>query len=117
MNLPHEKPIRFVNKVIKNEENKFFVSCTFPYPPTLAMTCEAAAQSTAAYAKEDETTKIAYLVSLKNVVLEKEIDFTEAVIEIEKTFEFGTMSEYKFKLKSENELYVVGNITIAMQNN
>lgn len=114
MNLPHEKPIRFANKILTSSEKKIRVSCIFPFVPTLAMACEAAAQSSAGFAEENTAVKMGFLVSLKDIVLEKEMDFLEAVVEIEKTFDFGSMSEYSFKLQNNNIEYVAGKITIAL---
>ncbi len=114
MNLPHQKPIRFANEVLDSSEKKIRVSCTFPFPPTLAMACEGAAQSSAGFAPEGSAPKIGFLVSLKDVFLEKEMDFLEAIIEIERTFDFGSMSEYSFELQNNNIVYVRGKITIAL---
>jgi len=114
MNLPHEEPIRFANEVLNLSQNKITVSCSFPFPPTLAMACEAAAQSSAGFAQESSEPKIGFLVSLKDIILEKEMDFLDAVIEIERTFDFGAMSEYSFELKNSDVIYVRGKITIAL---
>lgn len=114
MNLPHQEPIRFANKVLSSSENKISVSCKFPFSPTLAMACEAAAQSSAGFAQESSEPKIGFLVSLKDITLEEEMDFLDAIIEIEKTFDFGAMSEYGFELKNNDTTYVKGKITIAL---
>ena len=74
MNLPHQEPIRFANEVLSSSLNKISVSCKFPFSPTLAMACEAAAQSSAGFAQESSEPKIGFLVSLKEITLEKEMD-------------------------------------------
>lgn len=114
MNLPHQEPIRFANEVLSSSLNKISVSCKFPFSPTLAMACEAAAQSSAGFAQESSEPKIGFLVSLKEITLEKEMDFIDAIIEIEKTFDFGAMSEYSFELKNNDTTFVKGKITIAL---
>ena len=114
MNLPHLKPIRFAKEVLSSSEKNIKVSCSFPFLPTLAMACEAAAQGSVGFAQEESTPKIGFLVSLKDIVLEKEMDFLEAIIDIERTFDFGSMSEYSFELKNHNIVYVTGKITIAL---
>ncbi len=43
------------------------------------------------------------------------MDFLEAVVEIEKTFDFGSMSEYSFELQNNSIVYVTGKITIALK--
>lgn len=60
MNLPHEEPIRFANEVLNLSENRITVSCSFPFSPTLAMACEAAAQSSAGFAQESSEPKIGF---------------------------------------------------------
>lgn len=114
MNLPHQKPIRFANEVLSSCDNKIIVSCKFPFSPTLAMACEAAAQSSAGFAQESSDPKIGFLVSLKDILLIEDMNFTEAIVEIERTFDFGSMSEYSFELKNNDISYVSGKITIAL---
>ncbi len=114
MNLPHLKPIRFAKEVVSSSEKKIKVSCDFPFSPTLAMACEAAAQSSAGFVPKNSAPKIGFLISLKDIVLKKEMGFLEAIIEIEKTFDFGSMSEYSFELQNSDIVYVSGKITIAL---
>ena len=116
MNLPHQEPIRFANEVLSSSNNKIIVSCKFPFSPTLAMACESAAQSSAGFAEETNDPQIGFLVSLKDILLIEDMNFTEAIIEIERTFDFGSMSEYSFELKNNNITYVSGKITIALDN-
>jgi hypothetical protein len=52
MNLPHQAPIRFVEKIIEKNEDFYLVACSFPYIPTLSMVSEAAAQSSAAFGQD-----------------------------------------------------------------
>ena len=115
MNLPHGKALRFANEIIDSSKDKISVSCSFPFIPTLSMACEAAAQATAAFAKEDEKVKMGFLISLKDVTLKEEMNFLQAIIILEKSFEFASMSEYLFILKNNNKVYVEGKITIALE--
>lgn len=116
MNLPHQAPIRFAQDIIEKNENFSIVQCTFPYIPTLPMVCEAAAQSSASFGQDKDETLLGFLISLKNV--QKLLEFTKInyQIKIEKSFNFGTMTEYKFELFDELNIYAKGELTIALQN-
>lgn len=115
MKLPHEKPIRFVKSIIKKHQDEILLSCLFPYPPSLAMICESAAQSSAAFANEEDSPKLGFLVSLKNIELIDTLLEQEAQVRIKKVLEFGQMSEFYFQLEENEKIYAVGNITIAMK--
>ncbi len=71
MNLPHLAPVLFAKEVIKKEENSLHVECQFPYPPTLAMVLEAAAQSSSGFASDD--IKEGFLVAVNSLVLHKKL--------------------------------------------
>lgn len=114
MNLPHQKPIKFVQEIIERQDQYNIVSCLFPSIPTLAMVCEAAAQSSASFSQSTEEEKIGFLVSLKNIELLKTLESLEYEIKIEKSFTFGIMSEFKFKLINNLNVYVEGTFAIAL---
>lgn len=116
INLPHQEPVKFVKELIKKDKNTLLVSCSFPYTPSLAMVCEAAAQSTAAFNEDSNEAKIGFLVSLKEIEQLKEFNQKEYLVKIEKSFDFGQMQEYKFELKSDFDVYAKGFITISIQN-
>ncbi|WP_428026902.1 hypothetical protein [Arcobacter sp.] len=116
MNLPHQKPIRFINNIVDKTDTYYIINCTFPYIPTLAMVCEAAAQSAAAFAQENDKPIIGFLISLKNVKILSKFVNTKYKVKIEKTFNFGTMTEYKFELIDELNCYAMGELTIALDN-
>lgn len=116
INLPHQKPIKFVEKVLKKKDDELIISCTFPYTPSIAMVCEAAAQSTAAFDSDSNDIKTGFLVSLKDIEHLKEFRQKEYFINIKKSFDFGQMQEYSFELKDEFSIYAKGYVTIAIQN-
>jgi hypothetical protein len=116
MNLPHQAPIRFAQEIIEKNENFYIVKCSFPYIPTLSMVCEAAAQSSAAFAQEKEESIMGFLISLKNIKKISEFKKEDYQIKISKSFNFGTMTEYKFELFDENDTYAIGELTIALKN-
>lgn len=116
MNLPHQPPIRFVKKIIEKNQDFYIVKCSFPYIPTLSMVSEAAAQSSAAFAQDKKEAVVGFLISLKNVEIRSEFIKKDYEIKISKSFNFGTMTEYKFKLFDEKNIYAIGQLTIALEN-
>lgn len=115
MNLPHQAPIRFVENIIEKNNDYFIVNCTFPHIPTLPMVCEAAAQSSASYAQESKEVQVGFLISLKNVKIVSEFTKNKYKIKIQKTFNFDKMTEYRFELFDELNVYAIGELTIALQ--
>lgn len=115
ISLPHQEAIKFVKEIIQENEKFKIVSCSFPIIPTLAMTCEASAQATVAFAQDEDDKKVGFLISLKNVELLNELTKKEYLIKVEPSFIFEKMTEYKFELYAEEKIYVKGTLTIALQ--
>lgn len=113
-NLPHQKPIKFVEEILKKEGEYIYLSCTFPSLPTLAMICEAAAQSSASF-KECEEPKIGFLLSLKDVELFKECDILKFQIKIKKVATFDLLTEFSFELIDKNIIYAKGTLIVKIQ--
>jgi predicted hotdog family 3-hydroxylacyl-ACP dehydratase len=114
MNLPHQEPIRFVKELLQIDDEYAFVSCSFPTTPTLAMVCEAAAQSSAAFAQDNKSIPMGFLVSLKNIELLNELIHNNYIIKIKRETIFGSMSEFKFELTKDSIVYVTGYLVIAL---
>lgn len=115
MNLPHQEPIKFVKELLQINNEYACVSCLFPSLPSLAMVCEAAAQSSAAFAQEDKGITMGFLVSLKDIELLDELIYTNYIIKIKRETIFGSMSEFKFELTKDSTIYVTGYLVIALQ--
>ncbi len=115
MNLPHQAPIRFAQEILEKNEDFCIVKCSFPYIPTLPMVSEAAAQSSAAFAEDKNEPIIGFLISLKNIKKLSELNKIEYQIKISKSFNFGSMTEYKFELFDEKKTYAKGELTIALK--
>lgn len=116
MKLPHQEPIRFAQEVLEENEDYKIISCVFPYIPTLPMVSEAAAQSSASFAHDENSSepKIGFLISLKNIEELISLDDKEYKIKIEKSFNFGAMTEFVFELIKDGKVFVRGNLTIAI---
>lgn len=116
MNLPHQKPIRFVEEILEEKDEYKIISCAFPYLPTLAMICEAAAQSSASFSQGEQNLgpQIGFLISLKDIKEFFEVKDKEYELKIEKSFNFGTMTEFFFELRKDEKVFVSGSLTIAL---
>lgn len=115
MKLPHQEPIRFVKELLEIDAEYAFVSCIFPHLPTLAMVCEAAAQSSAAFAQDDKNITMGFLVSLKDIELLNNLVYDNYIIKIKREMVFGSMSEFRFELLNNSTIYATGNLVIALQ--
>ncbi len=113
-NLPHQKPIRFIEEIIKKDGDFFYISCTFAHHPTLPMICEAAAQSSIAFA-QDEKPQIGFLLTLKDIELLKECDTLEFDIKIKKDTSFNDLNEFSFELMSQNDTYAKGSFIVKLE--
>lgn len=113
INLPHQAPIKFVKELLEKNLKSATVTCSFPIKPTLPMVCEASAQGTIVFAKEDKLQK-GFLISLKDVEQLESLDSNDYFIKIEESFNFGNMTEYYFELINDSKLYVKGSLTILI---
>ena len=113
-NLPHQEPIRFVDKLIEKNSEYALVSCKFYSVPTLAMICEAAAQSSIAF-ENSKDTKLGFLISLKDIKLKKMPNYKEFIIKISQTITFDTLSEFYFELIFEDEIYSEGSFIVKTE--
>jgi len=68
LKLPHLYPVKFAKYIIAQDETSARVQVEFDSIPSLGMLIESAAQSSAAIGK-DKSSKMGFLVSLKNVKL------------------------------------------------
>ena len=114
MKLPHQEPIRFVKELLEIDAEYAFVSCIFPHLPTLAMVCEAAAQSSIVFS-QNEKPQIGFLLSLKDVELLKDCDILEFQIKIKKDTSFDLLNEFSFELINQNDIYAKGTFIVKLQ--
>ncbi|MCJ8328161.1 MAG: hypothetical protein MJK08_13795 [Campylobacterales bacterium] len=115
MNLPHLKPIRFVDKLISRSDNSILVKCEFPYLPSLAMLSESAAQSSFFFSKDTENNKIGFLVRLKNIKIKNEIKDKSYFLKIIQNVQVDKLSEYSFEVLNNDIIYAEGRFTIVLQ--
>ena len=115
MNIPHLMPIEFAKEALSVTQNEVRVKCIFEQEPTLAMFLEAAAQSSAAFAQD--SSKIGFLISLKDVDLLKTSTSLEYIIKVKKIVQIGAINEFSFEVftLNENKKIAKGNFTIMIQ--
>lgn len=117
MNIPHQEPIKFVKEILKLDSRHAIISCEFPYYPTLAMICEAAAQSSIAFSQDfTKESQVGFLASLKDIEVVHELISTKYTIKVEKRTSIGFFSEYYFELLDSVTVISKGNFVIALKN-
>lgn len=116
MNIPHQEPVKFAKELLEVNEEFVKVKCAFDSLPSLAMFFEAAAQSSAGFSQEEEP-KVGFLISLKEVKLNKEADTLEYIIKVEKKVAFASVCEFSFEVYdlSETTNYATGILTVMIQ--
>ena len=115
MNIPHLKPVKFAQNILSVDEKIAVVENKFPHKPTLPMLFEAAAQSSAAFS--EDSSKIGFLVSVKDTELLNENVEEELLLEVQKSVEFGTVCEFLFKAMSRDKsiIFATGILTVMIQ--
>ena len=116
MNIPHLAPVKFAQEVLSCDNDNARVKCMFPQTPTLAMFFEAAAQSSAAFAQDNS--KIGFVISLKNITLHESTAKVDAIVNIHKKTQLGSICEFEFKVFCEEEKihFVSGILTVMIKN-
>ncbi|WP_024954807.1 hypothetical protein [Sulfurospirillum arcachonense] len=98
MNLPHLAPILFAKKIIEKNEKSARVECEFPYPPSLPMLLEAAAQSSVALNTNDK--KEGFLVAASSLKLHKKVENQSVEIQVNAQMQMGNMHLFSFEVKN-----------------
>ncbi len=113
MNLPHQEPILFVQKIEKIEGNKAEASLKFPFLPSFAMMIEAAAQSSVAFCSKE--CKIGFVTSIKDAELIKLPTINEyLLVELEIKAQVENFLELFFIVKDLEKKEVFSNGSIVL---
>ncbi len=112
--LPHQDPMRFAKYVISRDGDEALVRNEFFCIPTLGMYIEAAAQSGAALANEDEKGKVGYLTTLKNVKLLSKPSSTKCNIKVILTHRINNICYLSFEVFQDNNLMANGTFIIVV---
>lgn len=112
--LPHKEPVRFAQYVISRDGDKAVVKNEFPSIASLGMLIEAAAQSSAALANEDEKGKVGYLTTLKNIKLLSKPSSKECDIRIELTHRINDIGFLSFEAYEDDKLIASGTFIVVV---
>jgi hypothetical protein len=113
--LPHLKPVRFASHVISRDGDKAVVQNDFGELPSIGMIIEGAAQSTISVALEEEIGKVAFLVTLKNVVLHSKPKTTECQMHIELLNRVSGVGHLGFEAKQDGITIATGVYMVAIR--
>ena len=112
INLPHQKPILFVEKLINQNETTLTTLCRFPTIPTLPMIIEASAQSSAFFS---EKSRVGFLVMAKDFELLKRLEDKIYKITIDKKMVINNISEFFCQLYERDYLVAKGDFIITIE--
>ena len=113
--LPHLAPLKFAKYIISKDGDKAVVKNEFTTIPSLGMLIEAAAQSSAALAREDEKGKVGYLTTLKNVKLLAPATSLECEMRVEITHRTNNIVYLTFEAKETQKLIASGVLIIVVR--
>ncbi len=115
LNLPHIFPIKFARYIISNDESSARVQVEFESLPSIGMLIEAAAQSSAAIGKK-QSSKMGFLVSLKNVKLLNSP--TKKILEVQVKHEHSmeNMKMMQFDIFEEDLKISTGSFMLMVEN-
>ena len=115
LNLPHQSPIKFAKYIVCSDETSARVQVEFDSLPSLGMLIESAAQSSAAIGKE-KSSKMGFLVSLKNVKLLNPPTRNILEVEVVNEHTIENMKMMSFKIFEDEITISSGSFMIAIEN-
>ena len=96
MTLPHQAPLLFAKEVVQKSSSCVDVLCEFPYPPSLPMLLEAAAQGSAALG--EDVVHVGMLVGVHDVILLQKPSQTQLIISLHEVIRMGEMRIVEFAI-------------------
>lgn len=109
--LPHKEPLIFIGALEKQTDDVVTFQTTFPYLPTLAMFCEAAAQGTSFFPLSPECT-IGFVSSFRHVKLFEPCTTLTPWITITLLHSFNHSYLFKFDAFDASTPYASGEIAM-----
>ncbi len=113
--IPHERPIRFVKKILQTNTQQASVEVGFETIPTLGMLVEAAAQSSAGITNDDTNNQIGFVVSLKDIKLLQKPQNTDYIVNIRLEYKMQNLKNLSFEVTKDDSLIAKGSLLIALQ--
>ncbi len=115
--IPHQPPIRFARDIISANTQECLVNASFDEIPTLGMLLEAAAQGSLAMAENNDTNKMGFLVSLKNIKLLKEPATKNYIVKVKLVSNLDIFRSKKFEIfEHEKCLVATGDFSVMLHN-
>ena len=113
--IPHLAPIRFVKSLYSSDENSASVKISFENIPSLPMLVEAAAQSSSGIKDDENSSKMGFLVTLKNVKLLEKINSKEYIANIKLNQKIENFKSLSFKILEEDIVIAKGVFSITLK--
>jgi len=113
--IPHLRPVRFVDALVYADKESASVKICFDKNPTLAMLVEAAAQSSSAINDDENSGKMGFLVSLKNIILIEKIQSNEFIANIKLNQKIENFKSLSFEIIKEDTLIAKGVFSITLR--
>ncbi len=112
LNLPHQEPIKFAKYIISSDDKQVTVRISFDTLPSLAMLVEAVAQSSAAF--DEGSSKMGYLVALKNIELIQKPSSLEYDAQLKSSHKIDQLNYFEFDILDKEVLIAKGEFIIAL---
>jgi len=113
--LPHKAPIKFVKSLLQTDKKSATVKIAYEELPTIGMLIEAAAQSSAGISDDENSGRMGFLVSLKNVKFLQDIKSYEYIAKIELVSRLENFKSLKFEIYEEESMIAKGSFAIILQ--
>ncbi len=111
--LPHKEPLIFIGELKEESASEVTFTARFPFIPTLAMFCEAAAQGTSFFPLSPEST-IGVVSTFRNIRLVSDPLLAETCITITISHTFNNSYLFAFKafMPDTEQLLATGEIAV-----
>ena len=115
LNLPHQSPVKFAKYIISQDETWARVQVGFDSLPSLGMLIESAAQSSAAIGT-NESSKMGFLVSLKNIKLLNPPTKNILEVKVKNEHSMENMKMMSFDIFEDERVITSGSFMLAIEN-
>ncbi len=113
--IPHLPPVRFVKTLIEADETSALVKVGFDEVPTLGMLIESAAQSSSGIKDDENTGRMGFVITLKNVKLLKEVISKEYTVQVNLVHKLDDFKSLSFSIYEDKSQVATGNFSIVLQ--
>jgi len=111
--IPHLAPVKFVKSLLESDTKTALVKIGFDEIPTMGMLVEAATQSSSGILSDD-TSKMGFLMTLKNVKLLKDIKSKEFTVHVKLDHKLENFKFFSFSI-NDDDIVSTGVFSVALQ--